>query len=222
MTVRFRANWNGNVKWQGRSERNALIALSNNNYMKDMKYKLLASEYIVRRPWLTARRDKVQLPNGRINEEYYVLEYPDWVNTIAITSGGEFLLVRQYRHALGRTSFELCAGVMERGETPEQAARRELMEETGYAGGRWTELMQVSPNASTNNNITHCFVAEGVEKVTDQHLDETEYVEFYTFSRAEVYEMLCRGEFVQALMAAPLWRYFAQSGLLENTYEAKR
>lgn len=179
--------------------------------MKDMAYKLLDSQYIIRRPWLTARRDKVQLPTGKVNDEYYVLEYPDWVNTIAITDEGEFLLIRQYRHALGCTSFEICAGVMEQGETPEQAARRELLEETGYAGGTWTETMQICANASTNNNLTHCFLATGVKKVADQHLDETEDLEYHLFSRDEVYAMLCRGDFVQATMLAPMWRYFAEN-----------
>ena len=56
--------------------------------MKDMKWDVLHSEYIIRRPWLTARRDKVRLPDGRVNDEYYVLEYPDWVNVIAITPDG--------------------------------------------------------------------------------------------------------------------------------------
>ena len=107
--------------------------------MKDMKWDVLHSEYIIRRPWLTARRDKVRLPDGRVNDEYYVLEYPDWVNVIAITPDDRFVLVRQYRHGLGRTSFELCAGVCEKGETPEESARRELFEETGYTGGEWHE-----------------------------------------------------------------------------------
>lgn len=180
--------------------------------MKDMKWDVLDSEYIVRRPWLTARRDKVRLPDGRVNDEYYVLEYPDWVNIIAITDDDRFVLVRQYRHGLGRTSFELCAGVCEQGESPEESARRELLEETGYAGGEWHELMQLTANASTQNNITHCFIARGVSKVDTQHLDPTEDVEVYCKARAEVYDMLLRGEFMQALMAAPLWRFFALDG----------
>ena len=65
------------------------------------KWKTLESEYLIRRPWLTARRDKVQLPNGVINPEYYVLEYPDWVNIIAITTDGRMVFERQYRHGRG-------------------------------------------------------------------------------------------------------------------------
>ena len=105
--------------------------------MKDMTWKTLSSEYLIKRPWLTARRDKVQLPDGRILDEYYVLEYPTWVNVIAITKEGDMVLVRQYRHALGRTNFELVAGVLEKGEDPLVAAQRELLEETGYSGGEF-------------------------------------------------------------------------------------
>lgn len=101
----------------------------------DRKWEILQSEYLIKRPWLTARRDRVRLPNGVINDEYYVLEYPDWVNVIAITKEGDFLMERQYRHGLQWTGYELCAGVCEAGEDPLESARRELYEETGYAGG---------------------------------------------------------------------------------------
>ena len=178
--------------------------------MKDMTWKTLSSEYLIERPWLTARRDKVQLPDGRIIDEYYVLEYPDWVNIIAIDKEGQMVLVRQYRHGLQRTSFELVAGVLEKGEDPVTAAKRELLEETGYAGGEWHELMQVSANTSTMTNITHCFVAFGVEKVSSQHLDATEDLEVYTFTQDKVKEMIRQGEFMQALMVAPLLRYFSE------------
>ena len=98
---------------------------------REDKWKILKSEYIAHRPWMTARCDMVQLPDGRVNPEYWVLEFPDWVNVIALTKDGHMVMVRQYRHALGITEYELCAGVMEEGETPLEAAKRELLEETG-------------------------------------------------------------------------------------------
>ena len=67
---------------------------------KDKQWTVLESEYLIRRPWLTARRDRVRLPNGVENNEYYVLEYPDWVNVIALTEDGKFIMERQYRHGL--------------------------------------------------------------------------------------------------------------------------
>ena len=178
-------------------------------YMEDKKWTILKSEYLIRRPWLTARRDHVRFPDGRENPEYYVLEYPDWVNVIAITKDGHFVMERQYRHALGRTSFELPCGVMENGEEPLEAIKRELLEETGYGGGEGRHLMDISANSSTMNNMTHCFLATGVEKISEPHLDDTEELEVYLLSREKVWELLKTNQFVQALMVAPLWKFFS-------------
>ena len=134
---------------------------ANDVQQDDMKWTVLESEYLFRRPWLTARRDKVRLPNGNINPEFYVLEYPDWVNVIAITDEGRFIIERQYRHGIGSAGWEIPAGVCEKGETPEQAARRELLEETGYGDGEWTLSLVSAPNASTSNNHCYSFVATG-------------------------------------------------------------
>lgn len=179
-----------------------------NTINTDRKWEILGSEYLFRRPWLTVRKDCVKLPSGQVNDEFYVLEYPDWVNVIAITKDGEMVMVRQYRHALGVTEYELCAGVMEEGETPLQAARRELMEETGFGGGEWTEYMTICANPSNHTNLAHTFLAIGVEPMSEQHLDDTEELTCHLLSQQDVFDMLQRGEILQALMAAPLWKYF--------------
>ena len=70
-------------------------------------WKVLESEYLIRRPWLTVRRERLELPDGRIVPEYYVLEYPDWVNVIAITEDGNVILERQYRHGFGQAAWEI-------------------------------------------------------------------------------------------------------------------
>ncbi len=178
------------------------------------KWKVLKSEYLFRRPWLTVRRDCVELPDGRQNPEFYVLEYPDWVNVIAITEDGKFVMERQYRHGLGKTCFEIPAGVIEEGEDPLDAAKRELMEETGYGEGKWRKIMTVSGNSSTTDNLSHCYVAEGVRKISGQHLDSTEDLEIVLLDTAQVKDLMVNDQIKQALMAAPLWRYFSEQGLL--------
>ena len=173
------------------------------------KWTTLSSEYLFQRPWLTARRDKVELPDGRINDEFYVLEYPSWVNIIARDREGRYVMVEQYRHGLGMVGSELCAGVVEAGEEPEAAARRELEEETGYTGGNWTLCTTLCGNPSVTNNMTYCYLATDVELTTGQHLDANEDIVVRLLDEAEVLDLLMSDKMKQALMAAPLWRYFA-------------
>ena len=175
-----------------------------------MTWKTLDSKYLSKKPWLTVRVDKVQLPTGAIIDEYYILEYPEWVNTIAITKDEQFVFVRQYRHGIRKTVNELCAGVVEEGEEPIIAAKRELLEETGFGGGEWIPWMTISANASTHANLSHCFLATGVERLDKQHLHKGEDIKVRIFNRNEVLNMLRQGEVWQSLMAAPLWKYFAE------------
>jgi len=167
-------------------------------------WKILSPDYLVRRPWLTARRDKVQLPDGRVAPEFYVLEYPDWINVVALTTDGNIILERQWRHALGIVSTEIPAGVVEAGETPLEAARRELQEETGYTGGEWEPIVTVAPNPGLMTNRCHCFLAKGVSKTSGQHLDANEDLQVFFRRPDEVDRMLHEGVFSQAMMVAPL------------------
>jgi len=175
------------------------------------KYEVLESTYLFNRPWLTARLDKAKLPDGRLVPEYYVLEYPDWINVVAITEDGQMVMERQYRHAVGKTAYEIPCGVMEKGEEPMEAAKRELLEETGYAGGEWSLLMSGAPNPGSFSNFCHSFLAVGVKKVSDQKLDATEDLSVHLLSQEYVRELLESGEIIQILHAAPLWKYFSRA-----------
>ena len=139
----------------------------------DEKAKVLASKYLFKKPWLTVRQEKIELPNGVIVPEYYILEYPDWVNTLAITKDKKFVMIRQYRHGSQTTNYEFCGGCVDpEDESPMAAAQRELFEETGYGNGTWKMNMKMSTNPSTNANWTYNFIAEDVELLdSKQHLD---------------------------------------------------
>ncbi|WP_293715435.1 NUDIX hydrolase [uncultured Parabacteroides sp.] len=182
---------------------------------KDRKWKVLESTYLHRKPWCTVRCECVELPNGNRIPEYFVYEYPDWVNTIAITKDKKFVFVRQYRHGLGMTSFELCAGVCEKADaSPLVSAQRELLEETGFGGGQWSEYMVISVNPSTHTNLTYCYLATDVEPITNQHLEETEDLTVHLLSQNEVIELLQTDQIKQALHAAALWKYVAENRLI--------
>ena len=177
----------------------------------DRKWTVLHSEYLFRRPWLTVRREHTLLPTGKECPEYYILEYPTWINVIAIDKEGRMVMVRQYRHALGVTRYELCAGVVDPTDaSPLEAAQRELMEETGYGGGQWQEYSVLSQNPGSMNNLVHSFLATDVEQLSTQHLEGTEDISVHLFTPAEVKTMLQTGELIQALHAAPLWKYFCE------------
>lgn len=177
----------------------------------DRKWAVEKSEYLFKRPWLTVRRDYVRLPNGNTCPEYYILEYPKWINVVAIDKDGKMLMVRQYRHGLEVTRYELCAGVVDATDaTPMDAAKRELLEETGYGNGTWEELCVLGMNPGSSNNLTYSYLAQGVEPISTQHLEATEDITFKLFEPEEVKEMLQSGYIVQALHAAPLWKYFCE------------
>ena len=121
-------------------------------------------------------------------------------------------MIDQTRHGLGEAAHEIPAGVVEPSDASLlDAARRELREETGYGGGEWRLLTSISANPATQNNLTHCFLATGVERIGEQQLDATEDIRVHLFSRDEVRELLRTDRIRQARMPAPLWPYFAET-----------
>lgn len=164
-----------------------------------MEWKVLKSEYLHKEPWLTVRKDKCELPNGNIVPAFYVIEYPDWVNAVCVTEENNILMVRQYRHGLNSVQIEVPGGVAEENETPEQACRREIKEETGYEFDDFEYLGKICANPSTTNNYTHMFLARNGRKVAEQSLDESEEVEVLHLSIPEVKQLIRENRMMQSL-----------------------
>ncbi|MGJ1378665.1 NUDIX hydrolase [Sphingobacterium multivorum] len=178
------------------------------------KWKLLSSAYICKEPWATLRRDTCELPDGRINDHYYVLEYPDWVNMIGITEQNELLVIKQYRHGAGIIALEIPAGTTEAGEDLKNAAVREMLEETGYQFDQIEEIAALYANPATSGNITYTYLMTGGKKVQEQALDEHEEIEVYRIPLEEAKRMLLDNKFNQALHASALFYAFNKLGLL--------
>lgn len=180
--------------------------------LENRKWEVLKSTPLLNLgPWLNVRQEEVLLPTGTIIPSWFVMEFPNWINVIAITKEGDFVMIDQYRHALGETHYELVAGVVDEGETPLQAAQRELSEETGFGGGNWQQFMMLSPNPTNHTNISYTFLATDVEQIGEPHQEPSEDIHIHILTRQEVEQLLREGEIIQALHAAPLWKYFAEN-----------
>lgn len=180
--------------------------------LENRPFEVLESKVILDKgTWMHLRQEKVRTPQGVVIPSWFVLDFPTWVQIIAITKDGNFIIEDQYRHGIGETHYEVPAGCVDPGETPLQAAKRELSEETGYEGGEWSLLSKLSPNPGNHSNWSYTYVAKGVEKRCEVHQEETEDIHVHVFTREQVLEILNQDGVVQAQHAAPLWKYFAQN-----------
>ncbi len=154
------------------------------------------------------RIDRCETEWGAEVPAYHVIELPCWTNICALTDAHELVLVREYRHGVGKTLLGLPGGRVETGEAPLIGAQRELLEETGYSGGAWlqTQRMYSSPAMQTNHG--DCFLALGVRPSAAQKLDPAERIEVLPTPFAEVVERLAQRDLplaaydVAAILAA--------------------
>jgi 8-oxo-dGDP phosphatase len=171
-------------------------------------WECLDQSYLFRRPpWLVLRHQRFRLPTGREIADYWISEYPPWVNVVAVTKHDELVLVRQYRPGLGAVHYEIPAGVVDEGEAVEAAAHRELLEETGFGGGRWSLLTRLSANPALQNNLTTTYLAEDVDRVAEPTPEQTEDLRIHLVKVADAARLIDEGEMIQALHTAPLLRY---------------
>jgi len=173
--------------------------------MEILKWQKLASKYLVREKWATLRVDTCKLQNGTIKDDYYVLEYPNWVNAIALTKENKIILVRQYRFAADIISLEIPGGVIDDDENPETAILRELQEETGYTFENCELIATLYPNPATSTNKTFTYLLKGGIKTHEQHLDEHEILNVEEYTIEEVQQLLKDNKIDQALHVAGLY-----------------
>ena len=180
-----------------------------------IEWEEVKTEHVVRDKWIDFRRSSYRFPNGKVYEPFYSYSRKDYVVVVAQDTEGDFLCVRQFRQGIRKVTTEFPAGGIDRddgkeyggngelsGEDALDAAKRELLEETGYASDEWIHLLTVPSNATIADNYAFLFAAKNCRKINEPATDETEFLELVKFTGGEIEEMIAKGEFQQAMHIA--------------------
>ena len=154
----------------------------------------LASESLLDSRWLKVEKETCELPNGKVIPDFYTIWQPDWVLILADTVDGTWLMERQYRHGTHKISLEFPAGIVNAGESPLDAARRELQEECAYGGGEWEFLAEMPMNPDRHRGRFFVVRAKGVIPQGKTHFDASEDIESLLLSADEVLKKMRSGE----------------------------
>lgn len=159
---------------------------------RNAPYQVTSSREVYRNPWIAVREDRVLRPDGS-QGLFGVLHGKPGASVLALNQAGEAYLIREYKHAVARYTLEVMSGGIEPGESPLEAARRELKEEAGLTAAEWVDLGVIDPFTTFANAPNHMFLARGLEEGA-QSPDHGEVLEVVRRPFAEVVEMVMRGE----------------------------
>lgn len=177
----------------------------------DLAWEEVSTEHIIQDEWIDFRKSAYRFPDGTVFEPYYSYSRRDYVVIVASDCDGNYLCVRQFRQGIGEVTTEFPAGGLERSDGKEygganalaedalDAAKRELLEETGYSSSEWTHLITIPSNATIADNYAHVYMAKNCNKVGKQSLDETEFLNVELYTKQEIEELIHSGRFQQAV-----------------------
>lgn len=198
--------YSGKLQKETAADRTAL------NDTDDLAWEEIGTEHIVQDEWIDFRRSSYRFPDGNVFEPYYSYSRKDYAVIVASDEDGNYLCVRQFRQGIKEVTTEFPAGGIERtgreygdgrglslSEDAFEAAKRELLEETGYVSDEWKHLLTVPSNATMADNYAYIFSAKNCRKTEEQNLDETEFLNLRKYSEDEIEELIDKGNFQQAV-----------------------
>ncbi len=163
--------------------------------MKLKKWQTLSSRTVLDlSPWFSIEKDTVRLPSGRVVNDYYRITAPDYVLISARREDGCILMERHYKQCLGRTILTSPAGGVDAGEAPLEAAKRELLEETGFEALQWTAMGSFIVDGTRGFSTAHLFTAEKLRKIADPTICDMEEFELVFMNISEIRDAVINGE----------------------------
>lgn len=177
-------------------------------------WKQRASRHLFQSPWFSIRQDQVELPGGEVID-YTLVEHPGYAMVVPLLADGRVVMERIYRYTLGSVTLECPSGGLD-GDPPDQGARRELEEETGYRAGRMHPLGRLAGTPGIGDEVLHVFLATELSQDGNLRREPTEQIELTRVPLAELVERVYRGELETAPTALSILlaaRYAAEQGL---------
>ena len=196
---------------------------------EDLEWEEIKRETLIHDEWIDLRKSAYRFPDGTVFEPFYSYSRRDYVVIVATDEDGNYICVRQYRQGIKEVTTEFPAGGIERKDGKEyagrakmqessqgdpdgaetetydatedilEAAKRELLEETGYVSEEWEHLLTIPSNATISDNYAYIYAARNCRKVTGQDLDVTEFLNVCLHSDKEIDELAHGGDFKQSV-----------------------
>jgi ADP-ribose pyrophosphatase len=146
-------------------------------------------------PWLDVFQEAVELPSGRKIDDFYRVVMPEFIVAVTLTADDHFVLVKGYKHGLGQVTLSPPAGVIEPGEEPLAAAKRELREETGFTADQWEFLGRHTVDGNRQCGTMHTFLARDARRSGCADENDAEELQVVVYTRCQVIRAMKAGEF---------------------------
>lgn len=171
-------------------------------------WELIASEKLGDYRVFSVHEHQTRSPSTGQEHGFYVIDSQDWINVIPVTPDGRIVFIRQYRHGIAEVTLEVPGGIIDPSDpSPASAARRELVEETGYEADQLIELGAVDPNPAIQSNRCYTYLAQGVHKAGPQQLDGTEEIDIVLVDPDDVPSLIMKGSITHALVVSAFYFY---------------